>query len=126
MKEEIRILRERATKFERDAKFDFEQNDFDLAMFHIEQAFQLNLKAKLLELEGFFDRTHSLRRLLEHLIKIGFKSTELKSFIEKNKYVLRNLERAYITSRYLYDEFFEEEVEESFRALNDLKELLWE
>jgi len=39
---------------------------------------------------------------------------------------LRNLERAYITSRYLYDEFFEEEVDEAFRALNDLKELLWE
>ncbi|MBO8181820.1 MAG: HEPN domain-containing protein [Archaeoglobus sp.] len=125
MKEEVEMLRGRASKFERDAKFDFDHSDFDLAMFHIEQAFQLNLKAKLLDLEGFFDRTHSLRKLLEHLIKIDFKSEELKSFIARYRYVLRNLERAYITSRYLYDEFFEEEVAESFRALDDLKKLLW-
>ena len=126
MKEEIETLKERASKFERDAKYDYDHSDFDLAMFHIEQAFQLNLKAKLLDLEGYFDKTHNLRKLLDRLIQINFKSEELKSFVKKNKYVLRNLERAYVTSRYFYDEFFQEEVTESFRALDELKRLLWE
>jgi hypothetical protein len=36
-----------------------------------------------------------------------------KKIIEENKMTIRNLERAYITARYLPDSFFKEEVEEA-------------
>lgn len=125
MKEEIKMLVERAEKFERDAKYDFEQGDNDLAMFHLEQAFQLLIKAKLLELKGYFEKTHSLRKLLEDLIKTGFKKIEIEKFLTTYRKVLRDLERAYISARYLYDEFFEDEVKNAFDALKKLKVLLW-
>lgn len=124
MKEEVELYLKRAEKFERDAKFDFEHGDYDLAMFHIEQACQLLIKAKLLHLRGYFERTHSLRKLLADLSK-AYKRSELLRFIEENKVVLRNLERAYITSRYYFEEFFKEEVEEAFEVLRKLRDLLW-
>ena len=105
MKEEIEMFLKRAEKFEKTAKFNFENKDFDIAMFNIEQAFQLLIKAKLLEIKGSFQKTHSLRKLIEELINSNFKRIELSKFLEKNKKVLRDLERAYITSRYLYEEF---------------------
>lgn len=36
--------------------------------------------------------------------------------LRKTKKVLRDLERAYISSRYLYEEFFEEEVENAIKG----------
>jgi len=124
VKEEIELYIRRAEKFERDARFDFEHGDNDLAMFHIEQAFQLMIKAKLLDLKGYFERTHSLRKLLRDLAEV-YKKKEIMSYIDRYKVVLRNLERAYITSRYYFEEFFNEEVEEAFKALKELKRLLW-
>ncbi len=48
MKEEVEFLLRRAEVFKRDAKYDFENNDFDVCMFHIEQAApNLLVKAKL-------------------------------------------------------------------------------
>jgi len=120
MKEEIRMYLERAEKFRRNAEFNFKNGDYDLAMFHIEQACQLMIKAKLLDLKGYFERTHSLRKLLSEIDVEG-----VKEFLNKYKVVLRNLERAYITSRYYFEEFFKEEVEEAFKALEELKEILW-
>jgi HEPN domain-containing protein len=121
MKEEIRFYIERAEKFKRNAKFNFENGDYDLAMFHIEQAMQLLIKAKLLDLKGYFERTHSLRKLLSEIKEIE----GVEEFLANYRTVLRNLERAYITSRYYFEEFFEEEVEEAFEALEKLKEILW-
>ncbi|RLI86979.1 MAG: DNA-binding protein [Archaeoglobales archaeon] len=120
MKEEIKMYLERAKKFKRNAEFNFKNGDYDLAMFHIEQACQLMIKAKLLDLKGYFERTHSLRKLLSEIDVEG-----IKEFINKYKVVLRNLERAYITSRYYFEEFFKEEVEEAFKALDELKKILW-
>jgi HEPN domain-containing protein len=120
MKEEVKMYLDRAEKFERNARFNFENNDYDMAMFHLEQAFQLTIKAKLLDSKGYFERTHSLRKLLSDLA-----DKKISEFIQKNRVVLRNLERAYITSRYYFEEFFKEEVEEAFRVLGNLRELLW-
>jgi len=121
MKEEIKMYLERAEKFKKNAKFNFENGDYDLAMFHIEQACQLMIKAKLLDLKGYFERTHSLRKLLSEVIDVE----GVEEFLNKYKVVLRNLERAYITSRYYFEEFFKEEVEEAFKALEELREILW-
>lgn len=124
MKKEVKTLLERAEKFERDARFDFEHEDYELAMFHIEQSAQLIIKAKLLDIKGSFKKTHNLRELLREIADIHEKE-KINHFLEKNKVILRNLERAYISSRYFYEEFFKEEVEEGFRLLKELKKLLW-
>ncbi|MFN3384020.1 MAG: HEPN domain-containing protein [Archaeoglobaceae archaeon] len=120
MKEEIELYLRRAKKFEENARFNFERKDYDLAMFHIEQAMQLLIKAKLLNDRGYFERTHSLRRLLSEL-----KDEGVAEFIEKYKRVLRDLERAYVSSRYYFEEFFEEEVVEAFKALEELRKIVW-
>ena len=122
MKEEIKMYLERAEKFKKNAQFNFENGDYDLAMFHIEQACQLMIKAKLLDLKGYFERTHSLRKLLSEVIDVV---EGVEEFLNKYKVVLRNLERAYITSRYYFEEFFKEEVEEAFKALEELRKILW-
>jgi HEPN domain-containing protein len=123
-REEINILIRRAKSFEDYAKFALPREEYDLAMFHLDQAFQLNIKAKLLELKGSYPRTHFLRVLLEELSNI-FKKDEIKKIIEENKMTIRNLERAYITARYLPDSFFKEEVEEAQKLLEKIKEILW-
>lgn len=46
-------------------------------------------------------------------------------FIDECRVVLRGLERAYISSRYICEEFFEEEVKRAFQSCEKLKELLW-
>ncbi|MCS7144063.1 MAG: HEPN domain-containing protein [Archaeoglobaceae archaeon] len=121
MKEEIELYLRRAEKFEANAQFNFDRKDYDLAMFHIEQAMQLLIKARLLNEKGYFERTHGLRRLLSE-----FQDKEgVREFVEKYKKVLRNLERAYVSSRYYFEEFFEDEVVEAFKALEELRSLLW-
>jgi HEPN domain-containing protein len=124
MREEIELFLKRAEVFKRDAENDFKNKDFDICMFHLEQAVQLLIKAKLLEIKGSFQRTHSLRTLLLELAE-SWKKEEVKKFIEENKEVLRDLERAYISSRYIYEEFFEEEVKRAFEVVEKLKEMLW-
>ncbi len=121
MREEILLYLDRAKKFRRNAEFNFRNNDYDLAMFHIEMAMQLLIKAKLLHLKGYFEKTHSLRKLLSELEDVE----GVNDFMKKYRVVLRNLERAYITSRYYFEEFFEDEVEEAFKALSELEEILW-
>ena len=127
MREEVELYLKRAEKLRKNAEFNFENGDYDLAMFHIEQAMQLLIKAKMLDLKGYFERTHSLRKLLSDLKGIGegVEASEIESFLRKYRTELRNLERAYITSRYYFEEFFKEEVEEAFKTLDELRKILW-
>lgn len=124
MKEEIELLLKRARIFREHAEIDYRKSYFDFAMFHLEQAAQLMIKAKLLDLKGSFQKTHLLRELLSELAE-SWKNPRISEFIEKNKTVLRDLERAYISSRYIYEEFFREEVEKALKMVKELEELLW-
>jgi len=124
MKKEIEVLLKRAKGFIKDALEDIKREDYDLAMFHIEQACQLIIKAKLLELTGYFEKAHSLRQLLSDLSKV-FKEKEIKEFLENNWETFRNLEFAYISSRYLPEEFRKEDVERALKLYEELKKLLW-
>jgi len=124
VKRDIEILLRSAESFIKDALEDLKRGDYDLAMFHVEQASQLVIKAKLLDLTGYFEKTHSLRRLLKDLSSIT-RTEELESFIEENWNTLRNLEFAYIASRYLPEEFRREEVEEGLKFYKKLREMLW-
>lgn len=123
MKEEIKILVRRARIFEENAKINFKNKDYDISMFHLEQAAQLLIKAKLLDIKGSFQMTHSLRRLLLELAE-KWEKDKILNFIKENKKTLRNLERAYISSRYIYEEFFKDEVEKAFEVIEKLKKLL--
>ncbi len=124
MKRDVEVLLRRAEGFIKDALEDLKRGDCDLAMFHVEQASQLIVKAKLLDLTGYFEKTHSLRRLLKDLSTV-MQSEELDDFVEENWSVLRNLEFAYIASRYLPEEFRKDEVEEALRVYKKLRETLW-
>ena len=124
MKRDVEILLKRAEGFIKDAIEDLKREDFDLAMFHIEQACQHIIKAKLLDLTGYFEKTHSLRRLLRDLASV-VESDELEKFVEDNWIILRNLEFAYIASKYLPEDFKRDEVEEALKLYEKLRELLW-
>ncbi len=115
---------QRAKGFIEDAEFDLGKRRFDLAMFHLEQAAQLMIKAKLLDVIGYYRRTHMLRELLSDLARM-WKGKELEEFIQTYRRELRNLERAYITARYTYEDFFEEEVKRALSAVKELEVLLW-
>jgi len=76
-KDEEKNLLRRAERFIETAEYQLSRGFYDLAVFSLEQALQLFLKAKLLANGVDYPRTHSVRALLEAL------------------------EDAYITSRYV-------------------------
>ncbi len=122
---EYEFLIRRAFRFESDAKSDYEKGFYDLALFHIEQAAQLLIKAKLFELLGEYPKTHDLIFLLEELKKVWKeKENEIEEFIKKNKVNLSRLIDIYITARYHARDFYAEEVEEMLKLLENLKRIL--
>ena len=80
-REEIKIFRERGDAFLDTARYNFERGRFDLAAFNVEQAVQLFIKTKLLELIGEFPRTHNLVILLKELSSV-FKEAEVKDLFD--------------------------------------------
>ncbi|RLE42514.1 hypothetical protein DRJ19_03985 [Candidatus Woesearchaeota archaeon] len=105
----MKIFRERAIKFYKEALHDIEEQNFDLAAFHFEQALQLGIKYLLAKELGYFSKTHSLRKLFEELSKIDEKALE---FYKENKITLKILEEAYIASRYYYRLYEKDEAED--------------
>jgi HEPN domain-containing protein len=93
----IAFLLRRAEIFKRDAEIDLSNGDFDICMFHLEQATQLMIKAKLPEVKGTFEKTHSLRRLLQELARII--SGSLLSFFPLGSY--RDLVRGKLGFNYI-------------------------
>ncbi len=122
-KGEGEFLRERSLKFLEVGKRLLEEGTLDLAAFHFHQASELILKYGLFLKTGDYPRTHSIRRLL----KLFFKVTgdeDVLSFLKENINALANLENAYMTSRYLPAEFYEEEVESMLKAALSIIELV--
>ncbi len=122
MKEEIEVMLMRAKVFERDAKIDFENKNYDIALVHIEQAIQLILKAKLLELTGYHEKTHKITKLLDDLYKVT-KDRDIRDLLDKEYFVLKRIEQAYISGRYLVETFTERDVKEGFRILKKIYEI---
>ena len=83
--EEAEVLKSRAYAFLRNAKRLFDEGEYDVAAFSIEQFCQLILKYKLLIKVGTYPRTHSLLRFLRELSKL-VSSKELASFIELHRF----------------------------------------
>ncbi len=98
------LLKKRALSFLRDARVDFENGDYDLVLFHVEQFTQLYVKYLLYRRVGDYPKTHSLIRLLRDLIRI-YSNCGLKELFDEYLEVLYLLEECYISSRYLPREY---------------------
>ncbi|MCX8189429.1 MAG: HEPN domain-containing protein [Nitrososphaeria archaeon] len=123
--EDAEVIRRRAEAFLANAQHLIEINEWDLAVFNLEQYCQLILKYKLLIKSGSYPRTYSLRGLIRELAKI---SPSLQTFIddEANLHYIARLEEAYIASRYFPYSYEEKEtrslqkfVIEKFKPLVD-------
>jgi len=122
-KEEIQKFKERADAFLDTACYNFQNKRYDLAAFNIEQAVQLHVKTRLLELTGEFPRTHNLVVLLRQISSV-FKQKEVEEFTKNEMEALTKLADIYITARYYTREFYEAEVRNLFTFADKIKELL--
>jgi len=109
----------RAKHFLKVSGFDVSEGRYDIALFHLDQAAQLVVKAYLFKIFGDFPRVHSLRDLIEVSDSIC-----LKRLADEFWYVIDILEDAYLGARYFVRRYGEREysearkfVEEVFRCL---------
>jgi len=120
MKEDVEIFLDRARKFENASEYFAEQGIYDLSAFHVEQAFQLYLKFILAKELGYFPKTHSLSKLFKELARIDKK---FHDFYEENEIILKDIEDAYILSRYFPRDYSKEEVDKMIEVLRKFKEV---
>jgi HEPN domain-containing protein len=120
---EARKFVKRAKGFYEDAKNDFINKRFDLAMFHLEQVAQFLIKAKLLEIYGDFPKIHDVRELLT-LLGRKFKKEEIKKFLKENPEGISLLADAYVAARYYFREFSKEEAKKSFELIKKLAKVI--
>jgi len=118
-REEAEALKDRCRNYLETYEFHMSRGMYALAMFDLEQALQLYVKARLLEEGVAYPRTHSIRRLLEILADVKG-DDELMSLIRKYAIELRLLEDAYITSRYVAIEFRKDEVLKVKKAFDEV------
>lgn len=113
-----RELVERARHFHRLSSYDVREGRYDIALFHLEQAAQLAIKAYMLRELGSFPRVHSLYELIE-----ASGNECLMRLADRLWYVVDILIDAYTGSRYFIRRYGEKEyraarefVEEVFRC----------
>jgi Uncharacterized conserved protein related to C-terminal domain of eukaryotic chaperone, SACSIN len=117
--EEYNYLLERSRRFLITAEMQIERGFYDLAIYSLEQALQLYLKACLLKLGVDYPRTHSVRRLLELIYRLTG-SEGIKRVLVDYAIELGVLEDAYITSRYIAREYSEEEARRVYHVVGEV------
>lgn len=113
MREDIDVFLKKAERFDSAARYFLKEGIYDLAAFHIEQALQLYTKYILAKEIGYFPKTHSLTRIFRELSKIN------EDFM--NFYREKDIEDAYILSRYFPREYSKTEVEAMISVLEEFK-----
>ena len=121
--EEAEILKERAYASLRNAKRLFEEEEYDLSAFNLEQFCHLLLKYKLLVKTGTYPRTHSLVRILREL-NAAYPGKNLSSFIESEILYLTKMEDVYVGSMYLPRRFERREVEQLLAFAERFKDVI--
>jgi Uncharacterized conserved protein related to C-terminal domain of eukaryotic chaperone, SACSIN len=113
-REEVELLKRRAQEMLRLSEEALRQEMYDTAAFLAEQAAQLFIKHKILELTGEMPRTHTIRQLIAVLAECtgGRWREELTEFAKRRRSLLIRLEEAYISSRYLFRRYDRDESEE--------------
>jgi HEPN domain-containing protein len=122
MEEFVKKLIRRSERFFINALKDFKEKEYDIAMFNLEQSLQLFLKAKILSKGVQFPKTHEIEKLLEFLSKID-KEIKLN---KKEIKILKILEQAYISSRYLPFSFSEEDVKDAIELVKKIRDFYGE
>jgi len=117
--EEYNYLLERSRRFLITAEMQIERGFYDLAIYSLEQALQLYLRACLLKLGVDYPRTHSVRRLLELIYRLTG-SEGIKRVLVDYAIELGVLEDAYITSRYIAREYSEEEARRVYHVVGEV------
>jgi len=121
--EEYEYLLERSRRFLATAELQIDKGFYDLALFSLEQALQLYLKAVVLRLGVDYPRTHSVRKLLELVYKqTGY--DEVEKFFSNYAIELGVLEDAYITSRYIPREYTKEEAKRLLGVVREVIEVV--
>lgn len=110
-----REMVERARHFYRVSEYDVSAGRYDIALFHLEQAVQLALKAYLLASVGDFPRIHSLRDLVELV-----DNDCLRRVADEKWYVVDILEDAYVGARYLVRRYGAREYAEARRFAEEV------
>jgi HEPN domain-containing protein len=118
-KEEAESLRKRSREYIQTYEFHLSHGMYALAMFDLEHALQLNVKASLMEEGVAYPRTHNIRRILEILADVR-NDEGLKEVVRKYAVELRLLEESYISSRYVAVKFNEDEVMRVKRAFDEV------
>ena len=121
-KEEEKNLLKRSRDFLETAEYQINRGFHALAVFSLEQALQLFLKAKLLAEGADYPRIHSVRTLLRMLSKLvpKNKKSTIETILENYLLELGLLEDAYITSRYAMREFTKQETEKLIKAVKEI------
>ncbi|NHW44872.1 MAG: HEPN domain-containing protein [Candidatus Verstraetearchaeota archaeon] len=117
--DEYETLLERSRRFCETASMQIERGFYDLAVFSLEQGLQLFLKACLLKLGADYPRTHSVRKLLELIVKVSG-GEAISDLLRKFSVELGALEDAYITSRYVPRGYSPEEVERLRKVVEEV------
>ena len=117
--EEYNYLLERSRRFLITAEMQIERGFYDLAIYSLEQALQLYLRACLLKLGVDYPRTHSVRRLLELIYRLTG-SEGIKGVLVDYAIELGVLEDAYITSRYIAREYSEGEARRVYQVVGEV------
>ena len=117
------FLKRRSKIFLEHAYIDFNNGNYDLALFHAEQALQLYVKYLLYKKLGEFPKTCSLTRLVKELVKV-YGSLELHQLYNEYVEVFHVLEDSYIASRYLPREYDKVIAEKVFKFVEKVLEVL--
>lgn len=111
------FLRERSSSFFRGAERYFEEKDYALAAFSVEQAVQLILRDFLRSRLGDFPKTHVLKVLFDDCSKL---CPSLFKVYADSELLVSNIENAYILTRYFDVEYSESEVRKMLQFYRDL------
>jgi HEPN domain-containing protein len=121
--QEYKYLLERSRRFLETAELQLDKGFYDLAVFSLEQALQLYLKAYLLKLGLELQKKWSIRRLLELIYKIT-NSEEVRGALANYAVELGSIEDAYITSRYVAREYCEEEARKLLQTVRGVMDIV--
>ncbi len=115
-------LKRRALVFFRNAMRNFDDGDYDVSMFNLEQAVQLYIKYLIYLKLGDFRKSHDLKVLFKDLLRL-YGDCGLKDFYRVYSDKLRILSDAYILSRYIPVEYDREEVQDMINVVKKLMEV---
>ncbi len=114
------FLKERADRFLENASNLLQRDVLDLAAFNFEQAAQLLLRYHFYrELENF-PQTNSLQELITAIGRATENTKNTEQFLAENRDIVRSIESAYMTARFLPGNFERTEVEQMETFLHDL------